>query len=832
MAAVTQLVPNFLGGVSRQTDDKKLNGQVVDSINAYPDPTYGLVKRGGSTFLWNLANASGDLFEEDDLKDAFWFYLESETVVTDANKDQYALREVGDRFTHPYIGCIAHANVHVWDSFNGTYQTVTNNGSAYLTRPDGGFYGANDFHYRSILDTTIICNRNVTVEDKDDGGSFTPGLVGTIRLNTVVPNIAYTATINGTDYTYTSEAQTSTQAILNGLRGAIPGSFNPTIYKTSIELSRGTAFTLTVKDGQSNTLMNSYQDTATGIEVLANPSKEGRLVEITGDADEFADNYFLKFTDGQWTETLDPTASSGFEDDTMPHRVFKKEDGTWEFGPCPWVGRLVGGEENNPMPSFVGHRISASFYFNNRLGFLSNANVIMSQAKDVYNFFAESQLATLDSDPIDLNANSTRPVNLYEVVTTPTGVTLFGTRQQFFLSAPETGVLTPTRSIIKAICSYESDYNIAPLDLGTTISFVSKMPDYSRLMLMQGQGEDVDPTVVEISKVVTGWLPGNLTMMAVSPQNSFVALASRNTRDMYIYKFYNDGQEDKMQAWTRWKLQGDIQACTIANDMNFVVTLQGGVYSVSTVPINDLTGTGFQYSTDSFKTSTPFIDFASAPSSVVYDEATKTTKFYVKFPLVSTLDPIVVLTLPASQTLPYASSYIDLLEGWQRIDSAVTDSDPGYWRTPETGTDATGDFFSVRGDFTEYINGIAIGYRYDYEVILPKFYFKLAAKNNAADYSASLTIGRVKFAIGKTGAVTFKLKAKGSDEWVDIYHVTDADYYEADTEPIKPEQIFTVPVNQRNKNFQLKVTSDLPFPVSLVSMMWEGQYTPRFYRRV
>ena len=39
MAAVTQLTPNFLGGVSRQTDDKKLDGQVVD-INGYPDPTW------------------------------------------------------------------------------------------------------------------------------------------------------------------------------------------------------------------------------------------------------------------------------------------------------------------------------------------------------------------------------------------------------------------------------------------------------------------------------------------------------------------------------------------------------------------------------------------------------------------------------------------------------------------------------------------------------------------------------------------------------------------------------------------------------------------------
>ena len=38
MPNVTQTVTNYLGGVSRQPDTKKLPGQVVDAINAYPDP--------------------------------------------------------------------------------------------------------------------------------------------------------------------------------------------------------------------------------------------------------------------------------------------------------------------------------------------------------------------------------------------------------------------------------------------------------------------------------------------------------------------------------------------------------------------------------------------------------------------------------------------------------------------------------------------------------------------------------------------------------------------------------------------------------------------------
>ena len=176
------------------------------------------------------------------------------------------------------------------------------------------------------------------------------------------------------------------------------------------------------------------------------------------------------------------------------------------------------------------------------------------------------------------------------------------------------------------------------------------------------------------------------------------------------------------------------------------------------------------------------------------------------------------------------SSQIELVKRLAPMPRTNND-DPGYWSECAQGTDSTGSYFELSGDFTPYEGGISIGYAYDYEIILPKFYYKIPAKTGAADYTAHLNINRVKFAVGLTGAVTFKIKAKGSDEWVDIQHVTDADYYEADTDPLKAEQLFTVPIHQRNKNFQLKVTSDLPFPVSLVSMMWEGQYTPRFYRR-
>ena len=110
-----------------------------------------MVKRGSTAFLWTVNRTDGTPFDGGDLENAFWFYAESKTEVTESNKYKYPLRKVGDVFNHPYIACIKNAEVYVWDSLTGEEQNVTNTGQDYLTRPDGSFYEFGDFHYRTVL---------------------------------------------------------------------------------------------------------------------------------------------------------------------------------------------------------------------------------------------------------------------------------------------------------------------------------------------------------------------------------------------------------------------------------------------------------------------------------------------------------------------------------------------------------------------------------------------------------------------------------------------------------------------------------------------------------
>ena len=205
----------------------------------------------------------------------------------------------------------------------------------------------------------------------------------------------------------------------------------------------------------------------------------------------------------------------------------------------------------------------------------------------------------------------------------------------------------------------------------------------------------------------------------------------------------------------------------------------------------------------------------SSVNAVVYDSTNEVTKIYTPYTPFQQKEAIMLLSVPEADVgLP-----------------AAVDADAGFYLAATERTEiGTGyRYFEVQGDYTSYADGIVIGYGYDFETTMPKFYYKRDA--TTSDYTATLTISRVTFSVGRTGPVLFKVKAGGSDEWKNVEYVTDAGTYLADSSPVTSEHQFTIPIHQRNTNFELKVTSNFPYPVSLVSMTWEGIYSPRFYRR-
>jgi len=355
------------------------------------------------------------------------------------------------------------------------------------------------------------------------------------------------------------------------------------------------------------------------------------------------------------------------------------------------------------------------------------------------------------------------------------------------------------------------DPNISPVDVGTSAIFVSKVPEYSKIFSIQLQDIQQNPIVVDISKAVLEWIPDTIDNLVVSPQNSLIILVDRSTSYLYLFRFYNNGEKNLFEAWTKWQLTGTIQSANILNDEVVVVTQHEDEYTLQSITLDEIP-TGSVTATVSSTDGNSCLDFATRPvspgggvSAVVYDSSNDVTKIYVPYTPIAAKEATVLIAKPS------------------------TDAGYSVKVTPKIESGTNYHYFEAKKDLTDFANGIVVGYGYNFEVTLPTFYFR--RNETTTDFTANLTVSRVKISAGRTGALTFKTRLGSSKEWVEVKEVTTINDYPATGNPVKASYLFIVPIHQRNTNFELKVTSDFPYPVSLVSMMWEGNYSPQFYRR-
>ena len=797
MPNVTQTVSNYLGGVSRQPDTKKLPGQVVDAINAYPDPTFGLTKRPGFKFIKNLGS-------ENTYTNAKWFYIHRD----------------GDE---KYIGCIKGTAIYVWNVTTGVAATITYTASANTNYLTGS--ASNDYDILTVQDTTLITNKTVTVTTQA-APSFTANKVGTVRLRAVTVGTAYSVTVNGSTVTYTTPNDSaSADTILTNLKNSIDAlsisGLTVTRLDTTLELSRTSAFTLSGKGGADNERLDTFQNQVANVTQLPDRSLNHREVKVLNTAGT-DDTYYARFVAdngtsgvGYWEEYIAPDVSAGLNATTMPHELVNTGTNAFTFRAATYTARLVGDDTTNSHPSFVGKKIQQSFFHSSRLGFLVDDNVSLSQANEFFNYYHVSARTQIASDPVDLSCSSIRPTLLTGVLPTAQGLILFSKNQQFLMFAPN-GLFTPTTTIIRGISNYEMDINIDPVDNGTSMVFLSKTPGYTRIYQMRTAGQEMNPSVLDIGRVVSEYIPSTITDLIASPQNSFIAMWGTTKSDVYFYRTYSDGQQEVMQSWFRWSLPGLVQTLAVDSDVLYTVTMQGGQYTLMSASLNQTPEETILVNADGEKMN-PCMDLYATASSVVYDQtdpANPFSKCYIPFSNVAALSPVLVIGSAASD-----------LDNPTFVES-------GFTITPTIATDGTGTYYKVPfKNLTSVASKVIVGFKYTFDVQLPTTYYKLDPNGVQTDFTSSLTIARMKFSTGLSGVLGFKLKRNGATEYNDVQPIPLANFYLANDVPLANQSVVTVPIHQRNTNFELKVSSDSPFPVSLASMMWEGYYSPRFYRR-
>ena len=826
MTAISQRISNFLGGVSQQSDEKLFPGQLKSAINCYPDTTLGLIKRPGGKFLGMLENITPLTSD-----DAFWGDIFRD------DKEKYIFKVEKD------------GTVKVWDILTGTEKTVAYQaGKESLIKSYLAATSATAIKSLTLNDFTFILNSTKVVEAMPKP-TFTKGKQAIIVFHFIEFATKYKVTVGAT--TYEAESRT------NYVTGSPPPEVKPItlaevvnavsdkitvdavagpvlakeIIDNTIILTLKDTTTVTAEAGPDGKYLRVIQGSVDSFNRLPEQSKHGYIVKVSGTTAD-KDDFYLEFkaentvynSDGSvktagsgkgvWEETRSPEVSPGMKAETLPVVMLRMPNGSFKITfldgsetvntlPLAWEDRLVGDDVSNSHPSFVGRTIRDMFLFSNRLGFLTEDNVSMSQAGDYYNFYHKSATTQGGADPIDLSCSSIRPAVVHSVIPIPQGLLLFSRDQQFLMEA-ENGAWSPATVSIRTISSYECDPDLKPADLSSTVMFVSKNQSYSRAFEIFTRGQRESPTVTESTKPVPEWIPKSLTRTIGNSQNGLWVGSCRTSDTMYLFRYYEEGDERKLASWFTWKMPGNVVHTTIQNDVLYVIVSDVRGYSILAHPLVLSPSTGGLVNSLGNIVDPYFDCWQEITALVSLDNAS--TKVYI----------------PTNYNVAANMAYV--------VGLSKDHTQPRYCGLTNTITvksDAGGSYFEIPGDVTN--NHIYMGYSFGMEIELPRYLYTNA--NEGQDFTGYTTTARMQFYTGLGGAVYFSIHDNTRKDWKDISGIRVANVYSANTSPFRDHFIYKVPVYQRPDNYTMKVLSDNPFPVSLVAMQWEGQYSPGFYRR-
>jgi len=298
-----------------------------------------------------------------------------------------------------------------------------------------------------------------------------------------------------------------------------------------------------------------------------------------------------------------------------------------------WGERTVGDLISAPDPSFIGNSISNVFFFRNRLGFLAGDNVILSRVSEFFNFFPETVISILDSEPIDVAASHTKVAILKSAVTMGEQLILFSEQTQFVLTSSADN-LTPKTANVLVTTEFESSEAAQPVGSGNSIYFLTKKGNFAgvREYIIQGQAQIRDAANVTIH--VPRLIPSNIFKLAVSTnQDILVLLGTDNPNKLYVYRWLiGDGGTKALSAWFTYTINTNRSILNIdfvGTDL-FAVIEEANKVTLEKIPFETEfreTNASFEYHLDHKVTE------ATTGVSVSYSSGTGLSTFTVPYRL-------------------------------------------------------------------------------------------------------------------------------------------------------------------------------------------------------
>lgn len=661
-----------------------------------------------------------------------------------------------------------------------------------------------------------------------NNGGFNWAVGDTVQVT--MSGRTYTITVDQTTFGYAYEAEASasyttaadtaagtlnindiTSALVTEISNLADYTARPIGNVIIIERTDDRDFNIQTRGGTANSALYGLKDAVNDVSLLPPQCEDGILLKVANTEESDADDYYVKFKteggipgQGAWEETVKPGIPVGLNPATMPHALIREDDGTFTIRPLTkeyddknfWQDRTVGDEKTSPPPTFVNKTIQDTFFYQNRLGFMSEDTVILSQAGDYFNFFQGSAIAISDSDPIDMSTSTTRPARLKAAIGTPAGLLLFAENSQFLLKSEDVA-FGPSTVKIDEISNFAYRSKIHPVETGVSILFTTESDTFSKVFELATDSLNSRPQISDNTRIVPELIPPGLEHISTVPNQSLVLMGTGDNV-IYVFKFYNSGNERQLAGWTTWEMSSDIKSIAFDHDTGFMIGRKDGKTILTklellddpeTSPISAL-GTKFQPRLDHW------VDEADV--TIVDIPGENDFKVYIPDGVASPDDTMyLAATYGGSETF-YISS-------------------PVY-------TDVDGTYFLASNKLEK--SDFVVGVGYNMTVELPSFFVK-EGENNRADRRNPPMIENVYINVFMSGRYDCDVSQKGYTTRTIPLEMAQADIYEADSASIQEDGIRAIGVYGRGDLVRLTIKAENPLPAALTSYSWEGHYSTR-----
>jgi len=638
MALVSKKIPHFLNGVSQQPANIRLNTQGEVQENGLSNTVDGLQKRPPSQYLAKLQHSGSvdlgsDLFIHTYVRSS----AEQYTIIIDmtgvtANADS---------------GSGTLPKISIFDQ-DGTRQTNTGfTNEKYLAKTDTGVAPtAADLRAVSIADQTYIVNTLVNVDRLEpSGGDNQRPYEALYYLRDLNYARLYKLMVSDSnspddfDDTYTDASspysehgaiRTSntnvstlrTGTVMNQLVSGLTGFGDYTNFDkfdhtnltglgfSSFETRRTEDAPFIIAENNTNNFfafgsddtggqdLQVFKDTCRSFTDLPKYCDNGFVIEVIGDNSRKEDNFYVEytgtFTSGSWIECAQPSRPSvpvyhALDPATMPHKLEQNADLSFTFGQEVYDERKAGDDDTNPFPSFYGKKIADIFFFRNRLGVLSDENVIFSEAANFQNFFRTTVRSLLDSAPIDVAVSQNEVSLLKAAVPFQENLLMFSEITQFTLSATE--LLTPNEVSIDASTRYECDLTAKPVGAGNSVYFATKFG--TGFAGIREYFTTVDTEVKESTSItdhIPKYIPTGAKTLAASSNEEMLAVLPQGTTDeLYIYKWHYQDNSKVQTSWSKWSFDGNVKGISFNNTDLYVLVEYGSSVYLEKIELGDAT---------------------------------------------------------------------------------------------------------------------------------------------------------------------------------------------------------------------------------------------------